>query len=152
METQVLVVGAGPTGLMLAIQLARRGLQPIVIDRHAGPAEQSRAMAVQARTLEIYDRMGLAPAAVERGAIGTGANMWSNGRWSARIPLVPRRFNSPGSATKSSVVNFMRAPIFRSSARLAPSLIKIRIASVSSPLEQDNTVKNRIKTDNILLI
>lgn len=53
-DTSVLIVGAGPTGLMLAIQLARAGLQPVVIDRHAGPAMQSRALGVHARTLEIY--------------------------------------------------------------------------------------------------
>ena len=49
----VLVVGAGPTGLMLANQLARRGVRAMIIDRHAGPSLQTRALAVQARTLEI---------------------------------------------------------------------------------------------------
>jgi 2-polyprenyl-6-methoxyphenol hydroxylase-like FAD-dependent oxidoreductase len=87
MQTDVLIVGAGPTGLMLANQLARRGLKPLIIDRHAGPAEQTRAMAVHARTLEIYAKMGLADEALNLGAQGTGANMWSNGQWSARIPL-----------------------------------------------------------------
>ena len=87
METDVLIVGAGPTGLMLANQLARRGVRPLIIDRHSGPAEQTRAMAVHARTLEIYANMGLADEALKHGAQGTGANMWSNGRWSARIPL-----------------------------------------------------------------
>ncbi len=86
-ETDVLVVGAGPTGLMLANQLARRGIRPLIIDRHSGPAQQSRAMAVQARTLEIYAAMGLADAAVARGAIGAGANIWANGRWRARVPI-----------------------------------------------------------------
>jgi 2-polyprenyl-6-methoxyphenol hydroxylase-like FAD-dependent oxidoreductase len=87
LETAVLVVGAGPTGLMLANQLARRGVRPIIIDRHSGPAQQTRAMAVQARTLEIYAAMGIADEAVGRGAIATGANIWANGRWRARIPL-----------------------------------------------------------------
>ena len=54
MDTDVLVVGAGPTGLMLANQLARRGVRPLIIDRHSGPAQQTRAIGVQARTLEIY--------------------------------------------------------------------------------------------------
>src|SRR5262245_25607374 len=87
MTVEVLIVGAGPTGLMLANQLARCGLKPLIIDRHAGPAEQTRAMAVHARTLEIYAKMGLAEEALELGARGNGANMWSNGRWAARIPL-----------------------------------------------------------------
>ena len=46
MDTDVLVVGAGPTGLMLANQLARRGVRVRIIDRHAGPARESRALGV----------------------------------------------------------------------------------------------------------
>jgi 2-polyprenyl-6-methoxyphenol hydroxylase-like FAD-dependent oxidoreductase len=56
MMTDVLVVGAGPTGLMLANQLGRRGVRTTIIDRHSGPALQSRAMAVHARTLEICSK------------------------------------------------------------------------------------------------
>ncbi len=87
MQTDVLIVGAGPTGLMLANQLARRGVRPIIIDRHSGPAQQSRAMAVQTRTLEIYSKMGIIDKALALGARGTGANMWANGKWTARIPI-----------------------------------------------------------------
>ena len=87
MDTDILVVGAGPTGLMLANQLARRGIRATVIDRHSGPAQQSRAMAVQARTLEVYSKMGLAEKALALGARAGAANMWANGRWTARIPV-----------------------------------------------------------------
>ncbi|WP_430231950.1 FAD-dependent monooxygenase [Nitrosomonas communis] len=59
MDVEVLIVGAGPTGSMLANQLARRGMRSLIINRHSGPAQQTRAMAVQARTLEIYSKMGL---------------------------------------------------------------------------------------------
>jgi len=86
-DTDILVVGAGPTGLMLANQLARRGLKPLIIDRHSRPAQQTRAMAVQARTMEIYAKMGVIEEALARGAVASGANMWANGRWSARIPI-----------------------------------------------------------------
>src|SRR5688572_28412704 len=84
---QVLIVGAGPTGLMLANQLARRGVKPMIIDRHSGPAQQSRAMAVQARTLEIYAKLGIGERALALGARSTAANMWANGRRTARIPI-----------------------------------------------------------------
>jgi 2-polyprenyl-6-methoxyphenol hydroxylase-like FAD-dependent oxidoreductase len=87
MDTDVLIVGAGPTGLMLANQLARRGVRAMIIDRHSGPAQQSRAMAVQARTLEIYSKMGIVDEALARGREGSGASMWANGKWMARIPL-----------------------------------------------------------------
>jgi 2-polyprenyl-6-methoxyphenol hydroxylase-like FAD-dependent oxidoreductase len=87
MFTDVLIVGAGPTGLMLANQLGRRRIGVTIIDRHSGPAQQSRAMAVQARTLEIYSKLGIAERALELGRIGNGANMWVRGRRRARIPL-----------------------------------------------------------------
>ncbi len=80
METEVLIVGAGPTGLMLANQLARRGLRPMLIDRHPGPSLQTRALGVQARTLEIYAKLGLAQRAIELGRRGDGAHLWSQGR------------------------------------------------------------------------
>ena len=87
MDTDVLVVGAGPTGLMLANQLGRRGLRPMIIDRHAGPSVQTRALGVQARTLEIYSHLGIVERALELGKRATGANLWAQGRPAARIPL-----------------------------------------------------------------
>ena len=87
MDTDVLIVGAGPTGLMLANQLARRGVRAVIIDRHTGPARETRALGVQARTLEIYERLGIVDRALELGKQGTGANLWAEGRWMAHVPL-----------------------------------------------------------------
>ena len=87
MDADVLVVGAGPTGLMLANQLGRRGVRAMIIDRHAGPAVQTRALGVQARTLEIYSHLGIAERALELGKRATGAHIWTGGRLSARVPL-----------------------------------------------------------------
>src|SRR5947208_5948185 len=86
-DVEVLIVGAGPTGLMLANQLGRRGVRTMIIDRHAGPSLQTRALGVQARTLVIYSKLGIVDRALELGKAGTGANMWSQGRWMARVPL-----------------------------------------------------------------
>ena len=52
-DTEVLIVGAGPTGLMAAVLLTRRGVPAVVIDRKEGPTRESRALAVQARTMEL---------------------------------------------------------------------------------------------------
>ncbi len=87
MDTDVLVVGAGPTGLMLANQLVRRGVRVQIIDRHPGPSLQTRALGVQARTLEIYSHLGIVDRALELGKRATGANIWSLGKKAARIPL-----------------------------------------------------------------
>src|SRR5256884_4738279 len=86
-DTDVLVVGAGPTGLMLANQLVRRGVRLRIIDRHAGPARESRALGVQARTLEIYSHLGIADQAVALGKRADGAVLWAQGRRAARVPL-----------------------------------------------------------------
>ena len=87
MDSEVLIVGAGPTGLMLANQLGRRGIRPLIIDRHAGPARETRALGVQARTMEIYSHLGIADRALELGKRGNGANLWAEGRKMARVPL-----------------------------------------------------------------
>ena len=83
----VLVVGAGPTGLMLANQLARRGVRPRIVDKNAHPSLESRALGVQARTLEIYNHLGIAEKAIELGRSSTGTDMWSLGKRVARVPL-----------------------------------------------------------------
>ena len=59
-DPDVLVIGAGPTGLLLAIVLSRLGVRVQIVDRKAGPTRESRAVVLQARTLEIYDQLGLA--------------------------------------------------------------------------------------------
>jgi 2-polyprenyl-6-methoxyphenol hydroxylase-like FAD-dependent oxidoreductase len=59
-DTDVLVVGAGPTGLMAGLVLTSRGVPVVVVDQKPGPTRESRALAVQARTMEIYDQLGLA--------------------------------------------------------------------------------------------
>ena len=59
LRTDVLIVGAGPSGLMLAVCLAKLGVDAIIVDGKAGPTRESRALAVQARSMEIYDQLGL---------------------------------------------------------------------------------------------
>jgi 2-polyprenyl-6-methoxyphenol hydroxylase-like FAD-dependent oxidoreductase len=86
-DTDVLIVGAGPTGLMLANQLARRGVRILIIDRHPGPSLQTRALGVQARTLEIYSHLGIADRAIELGKRGGGAHLWAEGRHIGNVSL-----------------------------------------------------------------
>ncbi|WP_246858490.1 FAD-dependent monooxygenase [Citricoccus sp. SGAir0253] len=67
-STDVLVVGAGPTGLMAGAWCARLGLRAVVVDAKAGPTRESRALGLQSRSLEVYRQLGLAEA-VEREAV-----------------------------------------------------------------------------------
>lgn len=64
---EVLVVGAGPTGLVLALWLAKLGVRVRVIDKSPAPGLTSRAMAVHARTLEFYRQFGFGDETVRRG-------------------------------------------------------------------------------------
>jgi 2-polyprenyl-6-methoxyphenol hydroxylase-like FAD-dependent oxidoreductase len=75
-ETEVLIVGAGPTGLVLALWLARRGIRVRIIDKAAEPGMTSRALVVHARTLELYRQAGLADAVVEQGLRFDVINLW----------------------------------------------------------------------------
>jgi 2-polyprenyl-6-methoxyphenol hydroxylase-like FAD-dependent oxidoreductase len=87
-ESKVLVVGAGPAGLALALNLVRRKVPVRVISGATGPGETSRAMAMLARTLELYDHFGLAEAMVDAGV---------------KIEAVHLR--NPGSGGEREVVN-----------------------------------------------
>jgi 2-polyprenyl-6-methoxyphenol hydroxylase-like FAD-dependent oxidoreductase len=83
----VLIVGAGPTGLVLALWLTRLGVRVRLIDRAAGPGTTSRALAVQARTLELYHQVGLADAVIAGGVKIANLNFWVRGDRAARVPL-----------------------------------------------------------------
>jgi 2-polyprenyl-6-methoxyphenol hydroxylase-like FAD-dependent oxidoreductase len=83
--TEVLVAGAGPTGLVLALWLARQGVAVRIIDRAAEPGTTSRALAVQARTLELYRQLDLAAPIVERGHKVPAVNLWTRGERAARV-------------------------------------------------------------------
>src|SRR6266511_2869652 len=72
-----LVVGAGPTGLLMGVELARHGLDCRVIDRDEHAATESRALAIQARTIEVFDDIGIVDDALARGLRAAGVNMWS---------------------------------------------------------------------------
>src|ERR1700732_5358665 len=86
-DTDVLIVGAGPTGLVLALWLMRLGMRVRIIDKTAEPGTTSRALAVQARTLELYQQLDLAGAIVEAGVKIAAANLWVRGTKAARLPL-----------------------------------------------------------------
>src|SRR5215470_11501363 len=86
-RTPVLIVGAGPTGLMMACQLARFGIPFRLIEKNEGPTTQSRALVIQPRSLEIFEQMGIAEHTVRRGRIFQTINYVVNGKLAQRVPL-----------------------------------------------------------------
>lgn len=68
-ESTVLIIGAGPTGLTLALDLARRGISMRLIEATTIPFEGSRGKGIQPRTLEIFDDLGIIDAILAAGAL-----------------------------------------------------------------------------------
>ena len=86
-RSDVLIIGAGPTGLVLALWLTKLGVNVRVLDKTAEAGTTSRALAVQSRTLELYRQLNLADAVVERGHKVPAVNLWVKGEPAARLPF-----------------------------------------------------------------
>jgi 2-polyprenyl-6-methoxyphenol hydroxylase-like FAD-dependent oxidoreductase len=86
-DCDVLIVGAGPTGLVLALWLAKLGTRVRIVDKTEGPGTTSRALAVQARTLELYGQLDLAAAVLAQAHRAPAVNLWTRGRRRARVPF-----------------------------------------------------------------
>jgi 2-polyprenyl-6-methoxyphenol hydroxylase-like FAD-dependent oxidoreductase len=86
-NADVLVVGAGPTGLVLGLWLTLLGVRMRIIDKTPEPATTSRAVAVQARTLELYRQVALADAVVAGGRKVAAVNLWVAGNQVAHAGL-----------------------------------------------------------------
>jgi 2-polyprenyl-6-methoxyphenol hydroxylase-like FAD-dependent oxidoreductase len=86
-DVPVLIAGAGPTGLVLALWLTRLGVRVRIIDKTAKPGTTSRALAVQARTLELYHQVGFDDVVIAGGAKIQKLNFWVKGRRRASVPL-----------------------------------------------------------------
>lgn len=84
-KTDVIIVGAGPTGLSLAIQLMRYNIKFVIFDSKEGVTELSKALVVHARTLEIYDQIGLAEKAVAGGERLQKGVLTHDGKVTARL-------------------------------------------------------------------
>jgi 2-polyprenyl-6-methoxyphenol hydroxylase-like FAD-dependent oxidoreductase len=85
MRSDVLIIGAGPTGLVLALWLTKLGVNVRIIDKTPEPGTTSRALAVQARTLELYRQLDLTDAVLNHGHKVPAVNLWVTGEPKARL-------------------------------------------------------------------
>lgn len=72
---EVLIVGAGPSGLMVAAQLLRHGVHPTIIDQRIGPDKSSKALVLQARTMELLRQMGVDEQLMRKGMACEGIQL-----------------------------------------------------------------------------
>jgi len=84
-DTDVLIAGAGPTGLVLALWLQRLGVRVRIVDKAAEPGTTSRALVVHARTLELYQQIGIAEGIVGQALEFAAINLWVRGKKTARV-------------------------------------------------------------------
>jgi 2-polyprenyl-6-methoxyphenol hydroxylase-like FAD-dependent oxidoreductase len=86
-RTDVLIVGAGPTGLVMALWLTRQGIKVRIIDKSEANASTSRALVLHARTLELYRQLDLAEDVISNGHKIEATNIWTGGVHRTHIPI-----------------------------------------------------------------
>ena len=89
LDTDILIVGAGPVGLFLANECARRGLRYQIVEARATQSEHSKALAIFPRTMEIFDMAGLVAPFVSAANRVTSLAVSSHGQTIARMPFTP---------------------------------------------------------------
>lgn len=116
-DTDVLIVGAGPSGLMMACQLAINKIAFRIIDKNEDHTSQSRALVIQARSMEILDQMGIADKAMQEGKIARAVGVIFNGKKVLRIFIndmghgltqFPFLFMLEQSFTESILIDFLK--------------------------------------------
>ena len=86
-EIEVLIVGAGPAGLMMACQLAIHAISFRIIDKKEHPTTYSGALIIQARSVEILNQMGIAQKVIREGIIANNISIVFNGKQLLNIPV-----------------------------------------------------------------
>jgi 2-polyprenyl-6-methoxyphenol hydroxylase-like FAD-dependent oxidoreductase len=113
----VLIIGAGPTGLMMASQLAIQEVPFLIVDKDPAATTESRAIGLQARSMEIFSQMGIVDKFLEGGYIAKGVNFVAKGKVRAHVPLAsfgqnltkyPFVFMHEQSKTEKNFIDFLK--------------------------------------------
>ena len=113
----VLIVGAGPTGMTAAMELSRLGIPVRIVDRIAEFSNTSRALAVQARTLELFEQRGLAAEMLRIGNQGQATTIYGDGKQLGKLDLslIDSRFNYILLIAQSETERLLREQLARQS-------------------------------------
>src|SRR5476651_146583 len=154
-HTSVLIVGAGPSGLMMAAQLLRYGIQPIIIDSRQGPTSHSKALAVQARSLEIYRQMGIVDKIIAEGNPAQGFAFCENGEEKVKLDIktiegvdtpFPFLFIYPQSCNERALLDYLTlncCPVFWETTLIGLS----QTADVTTTILQSNGTNQTLTAD-----
>ncbi|MBY5447467.1 FAD-dependent oxidoreductase [Rhizobium leguminosarum] len=113
MTNKILIVGAGPTGLTAALELARRGIAVDIIDRDNGPTPLSKAVGISSHSLDVLEPSGVTPRLLADGIKVTRGHAWYEDRKLATIDfsILPHRFNFllslPQSETETTMIHVL---------------------------------------------
>ncbi len=154
-NTDILIVGAGPTGLMLACQLQRFGISFRIIDKQIDRAKESRAFGIQAKSMEIFQNLGLADDFLKRVQVGQKADFYFNGHLQFAINFsninvqatpFPSIYFLPQSETEQILLDYLQT-----------KQIAVERQSELMAFSQSNqgvtaTIKNNISQENETII
>lgn len=113
-ETQALIIGAGPTGLTMAAELARHGIKSRIIDKASTPSKASKAFAIHARTLELFENIGIIQDILEHGNRVHGFCVYNQGKVVAELKMdlleskYPFLINIEQSKTEQILISHLR--------------------------------------------
>ncbi|MGN6181949.1 MAG: FAD-dependent monooxygenase [Mucilaginibacter sp.] len=157
--TKVLIAGAGPSGLMMAAQLLRYGIQPVIIDSKEGPTEYSKALAVQARSMEIYRQLGVVDKALAVGKEAKGVVINQEGKSTASLTLrdigetetlYPYVFMYPQSKNERLLLDYLTqhaCPVYWSSTLIS---FQQNVDKVSAVIQQADGSKHTLTCDFLI--
>ncbi|HEY3684618.1 MAG TPA: FAD-dependent monooxygenase [Streptosporangiaceae bacterium] len=144
-DTEVLVAGAGPTGLTLACDLLRRGVACRIVDAAPGPQEGSRAFGIKPRTLAVLDALGAAAPVVREASAGAGLRVYLG-----TGPLFTRRGTVREPTPAEPYPNAVSLPEWRTEAvlraRLADLGGKVEFGARLTGLNQDGDAATAVLT------
>jgi 2-polyprenyl-6-methoxyphenol hydroxylase-like FAD-dependent oxidoreductase len=124
MLDRVLIVGAGPTGMTAALELSRLGIPVRLIDKNDKPETTSRAIGVQARTLELLELRGLASSLVQHGNPGLAFSLYGNGKriWRLAFEGISSKYNYLLFVSQAETENVLREALDKAGVTIERSI------------------------------